>query len=279
MKTIIKFFLAALVSAASLVATSANAQVDEEEKWLNEDEIAQLKNLSRSGEGSFSKTSFAASETEEYASYLLCLFFVEFDRKLAEYERKADLALARMRLNLSYEWPSIIPVSVASSSDVRSREAKISPDAKPFVHIYGSKRAEKKMQRLFSSYFNDKAEFAFTEIKSAKDDAPVVVACNPKTRQWTVWMEFESLGTNDSDINLYNLSEGPIFGPEFESEKKKQHVMVLKQRLEKERAKALRVQRNQERQARASARNADRVSRQNAVIQNSLETQKRMGKP
>ncbi|MBQ2788753.1 MAG: hypothetical protein IJE97_03890, partial [Thermoguttaceae bacterium] len=201
MKTIVKFFLAAVVGAASLCSTSANAQNDEEEKWLNEDEIAQLKDLSRSGGASVSKTSFAASETKEYASYLFSLFFDEFDRKLAEYERRVDLALSRMRLNLSYEWPSIIPVSVASSSDARAREAKISPDAKPFVHVYGSKRAEKKMQRLFSSYFNDGVEFAFTEIESAKDDAPVVVACNPKTQRWTVWMEFESLGTNDSDIN------------------------------------------------------------------------------
>lgn len=279
MKTKVKFFLAVIFCASIFGPATTNAQTYEEETAATKDEIAQLKGLSQAGGGSFSKTTFSASETKEFSTYLFFLFFEEFDRKLAEYEHKADLALARMRLNLSYEWPLILPVSVASSSDARSREPKIAPDATPFVHVYAGKRAEKKMQRLVKSYFNDEVEYAFTEMKSAKDEAPLVVACNPKKRQWTVWMEFEALGTDDSDLNLYNLSEGPIFGPEFESEKKKQHVMVLKQRLEKERARALRVRRNQERQARASARNADRVSRQNAVIQNSLETQKHLGKP
>ncbi len=247
-----------------------------EETILSDEQIEELLKLSR-GRGSVSaKTTFSASETKEFSAYLFALFFVEFDRKLNEYKRLADKAIVRMRLDLDYEFPSILPVSIASSEDVETKAAKIASDAEPFVHIYAGKRAAKKMERLVKSYFTDEIEFAFIPLDGASDDAPLVVACNPKKQKWTVWMEFESLGTNDTDLNLYYLSEGPIFGPEFENEKKQQHVLVLKQRLKRERERALKARRDAERNARAAARNAERVSRQNATIQGSREMQRRM---
>ena len=91
-------------------------------------------------------------------------------------------------------------------------------------------------------------------------------------------MEFESLGTNDTDLNLYYLSEGPVFGAEFESEKKQQHVLVLKKRLKKERERLLKAQRDAERNARASARNAGRKAQQNALINQSLDFNSRNGR-
>lgn len=285
MKTIVKFIWAFIGAAAFVLPTRANVWADDdfapvrEETVLSSEQIEELLKLSREREKfSTTKTAFSASETNEFSIYLTAVFFVEFERKLDEYERLFHKADARRRLELDYEYPSLRSVFVVSSEDVKGLAEKISPDAKPFVRIYAKKGAAKKMERLVKSYFNDDVNFGVDSFDSVFDKAPLVVACNPKKQKWTVWLESEWLGTNDTDLNLYYLSEGPIFGSEFESENKERHVVALKRRLKKERELALTKQRNAERNARASARNADRVSRQNATIQNSLETQRRLSR-
>lgn len=250
-----------------------------EETVLSAEQIEELLELGRDREKfSTTKTTFSASETKEFSIYLTAVFFEELERKLNEYERLFHKADARRRLGLDYEYPSLRSVLVVSSEDVKGLTEKISPDAKPFVRIYTKKSAAKKMERLVKSYFNDDVDFVFDTFDSVSEKAPLVVACNPKKQKWTVWLEFERLGTNDTDLNLYFLSEGPVFGPKFEGENKERHVAALKRRLKKEREQALTKQRNAERNARASARSADRVSRQNATIQNSLETQRRLNR-
>lgn len=234
-----------------------------EDMVLSDDQVKQLQELSVKRGSKSSKTTFSASEAEEYAVYLSVLFLTEFKRKINSFEFQ--------RGGLSYE-----ELVVASSEDVEG-EAKISASAKPFVYILAAKRLSKKMERIVKSYFTDDVDYLFAPLDDS-DDPSFIVACNPKTQKWTVWIEFDSFGDDDTDLNFYYLSEGPIFGADFESEKKKQHVMVLKQRLDKERARALRVQRNNEREERAAARNSDRVSRQNATIQGSREAQRRMGR-
>lgn len=248
------------------------------ETMLSEDQIEELMKLGRGRGASSSKTTFSASETKEYSKYLVALFFVEFDRKLLEYKQALATAYRRDSLGLPTQLPDLLSISIASSEDVKGKGAKIASSAKPFVHIYAGKSAAKKMERLVTSYFTDDVEFEFIPLDGAEDDAPIVVACNPRTQKWTVWMEFKVLDSADTDLNLYFLSEGPIFGPEFEAEKKRQHVLVLKQRLKRERERALKAQRDAERGARASERNARRKAQQNALINQSMEFNSRGGR-
>lgn len=136
MKTIVKFIWAFVGAAAFVLPTRANVWADDdfapvrEETVLSSEQIEELLKLSREREKfSTTKTAFSASETNEFSIYLTAVFFVEFERKLDEYERLFHKADARRRLELDYEYPSLRSVFVVSSEDVKGLAEKISPDA------------------------------------------------------------------------------------------------------------------------------------------------------
>lgn len=130
---------------------------------------------------------------------------------------------------------------------------------------------KKSYESVFDNYFNDEVDFFF---ESWNCDLRIIVACNPATRKWTVWSEFVNLNLiDDAEINFYRLTEGPVFEGKFDDEDKSQHVRVMKNKIEKIKERERKLQRNAERGARASRRNAGKKAQQNALINGVVKIQ------
>ncbi len=156
--------------------------------------------------------------------------------------------------------------------------AKIDEKAKPFVYVCASEGLKERYENLFHIYFNEEVEYIFSE---SKVDEYIIVACEPAEQKWVAWSE---LDTRDTDENFYNLSENVIFSSKYAGKKKEAHVKskvaqharyVRNQEL-KEYEYNLKIDRNAERAARAYMRNESRIAMQNAVIQNSINTQQKL---
>lgn len=163
-----------------------------------------------------------------------------------------------------------IKISAASTSSQDGRvELKSRDDAKPFVFARAPAKMKKSYEKVFDNYFNDEVDFFF---ESWNCDLRIIVACNPATRKWTVWSEFVNLNLiDDAEINFCNLTDGPVFEGKFDDEDKMQHVRVMKNKIEKIKERERKLQRNAERGARASSRNAGKKAQQNALIMESLK--------
>lgn len=163
-----------------------------------------------------------------------------------------------------------IRISEASTSSQGGQVSlKSSADAKPFVFVRAPAKMKKSYESVFDNYFNDDVDFFF---ESWNCDLRIIVACNPATRKWTVWSELVNLNLiDDAEINFYRLTEGPVFEKKFDDEDKLQHVRVMKNKIEKIKERERKLQRNAERGARASSRNAAKKAKQNALIMESLK--------
>lgn len=167
-------------------------------------------------------------------------------------------------------------ISQASTSSQNVKVALKTPDdARPFVFARGPARMKKSYEKVFDNYFNDEVDFFF---ESWNCDLRIIVAINPATRKWIVWSEYVNLNLiDDAEINFYHLTEGPVFEGNFDDEDKLQHVRVMKGKIARLEERERKAARDAERGARASARNAGRIAKQNALIRGSLEFHSRVG--
>ena len=144
--------------------------------------------------------------------------------------------------------------------------------ARPFVRVFGAEETKSHFDRLAKIYLSDEVDYSFIKADLYR---PTALACDPAGASWSIWIEAPEFGTNNTDLNFYNMSE-TLFGGKYDGKAKAEHVAVLKKKAENEQKREYNIAKKAERSARAAARNAERVSRQNAVILNSRATQQRL---